>query len=133
MRLFAILVGIGAATSAIAHPGGLAADGCHNDRKNGGRHATARREDRHLRLIARSERWAALMAKKEYAVGEGLTEIFTQLMAYNMKKKSNRDDLIDSCAYDQKMIDNNWGIIREQAQGVQNFEATAKRETTSPI
>src|SRR3546814_19800656 len=59
MRLFAILVGIGAATSAIAHPGRLAADGCHNDRKNGGRHATARREARHLRLIARSERWAA--------------------------------------------------------------------------
>lgn len=25
-------------TSASAHPGGLAADGCHNDRKNGGRH-----------------------------------------------------------------------------------------------
>lgn len=24
--------------SANAHPGGLAADGCHNDRKNGGRH-----------------------------------------------------------------------------------------------
>ena len=23
---------------AIAHPGGLASDGCHNDRKNGGRH-----------------------------------------------------------------------------------------------
>ncbi|WP_083721106.1 excalibur calcium-binding domain-containing protein [Sphingopyxis sp. QXT-31] len=22
----------------MAHPGGLAADGCHNDRKNGGRH-----------------------------------------------------------------------------------------------
>ncbi|WP_223805369.1 excalibur calcium-binding domain-containing protein [Tsuneonella flava] len=26
------------AASASAHPGGLAADGCHNDRKNGGRH-----------------------------------------------------------------------------------------------
>ena len=25
-------------TPAAAHPGGLAADGCHNDRKNGGRH-----------------------------------------------------------------------------------------------
>ncbi|WP_255548286.1 excalibur calcium-binding domain-containing protein [Erythrobacter ani] len=25
-------------SSAGAHPGGLAADGCHNDRKNGGRH-----------------------------------------------------------------------------------------------
>lgn len=24
--------------TASAHPGGLAADGCHNDRKNGGRH-----------------------------------------------------------------------------------------------
>src|SRR3546814_9997643 len=53
--------------------------------------------------------------------------IFTQLMAYNMKKKSNRDDLIDSCAYGQQMIDNYLGIIMEQARGVQNFEATAKR------
>lgn len=25
-------------SAANAHPGGLAADGCHNDRKNGGRH-----------------------------------------------------------------------------------------------
>ncbi|ARU17446.1 calcium-binding protein [Croceicoccus marinus] len=24
--------------AAFAHPGGLASDGCHNDRKNGGRH-----------------------------------------------------------------------------------------------
>src|SRR3546814_649189 len=77
--------------------------------------------------IARIKAWVALMAKKEYAVGEGLTEIFTQLMAYNMKKKSNRDDLIDSCAYGQQMIDNYLGIIMEQARGVQNFEATAKR------
>ena len=27
-----------AGTTALAHGGGLAADGCHNDRKNGGRH-----------------------------------------------------------------------------------------------
>lgn len=27
-----------AATAALAHGGGLAADGCHHDRKNGGRH-----------------------------------------------------------------------------------------------
>jgi hypothetical protein len=26
------------ATAVSAHPGGLAADGCHHDRKNGGRH-----------------------------------------------------------------------------------------------
>jgi len=35
--LFVIAALIGP-TQAEAHPGGLAADGCHNDRKNGGRH-----------------------------------------------------------------------------------------------
>lgn len=33
-----ILAFTGLAPASIAHPGGLAADGCHNDRKNGGRH-----------------------------------------------------------------------------------------------
>jgi hypothetical protein len=32
------LVALAFAIPANAHPGGLAADGCHNDRKNGGRH-----------------------------------------------------------------------------------------------
>jgi hypothetical protein len=34
IALIAMLTG----AAASAHPGGLAADGCHNDRKNGGRH-----------------------------------------------------------------------------------------------
>ncbi|MEL0156353.1 excalibur calcium-binding domain-containing protein [Sphingopyxis sp.] len=41
MRHFAILcfcIGGLLPTSIAAHPGGLAADGCHNDRKSGGRH-----------------------------------------------------------------------------------------------
>ena len=41
MRLLVILWLVAlpvAATPAAAHGGGLAADGCHNDRKNGGRH-----------------------------------------------------------------------------------------------
>jgi Excalibur calcium-binding domain len=43
LLLAILLFGLGAlafaaTTSASAHPGGLAADGCHNDRKNGGRH-----------------------------------------------------------------------------------------------
>lgn len=29
---------LGPVNLVLAHPGGLAADGCHNDRKNGGRH-----------------------------------------------------------------------------------------------
>ena len=37
--LFASLIALFAIPAdAFAHPGGLAADGCHNDRKNGGRH-----------------------------------------------------------------------------------------------
>lgn len=41
--LAVMLLGLGALAFAApsplsAHPGGLAADGCHNDRKNGGRH-----------------------------------------------------------------------------------------------
>ena len=35
--VFVIASLVGPAQAA-AHPGGLAADGCHNDRKNGGRH-----------------------------------------------------------------------------------------------
>ena len=34
----ALLVGSLPAVPLLAHPGGLAGDGCHNDRKNGGRH-----------------------------------------------------------------------------------------------
>lgn len=35
----ASLIAVGLwATQVAAHPGGLAGDGCHNDRKNGGRH-----------------------------------------------------------------------------------------------
>lgn len=40
MRYFicAALLALAHTSIAWAHPGGLAADGCHNDRKNGGRH-----------------------------------------------------------------------------------------------
>lgn len=37
LALLGLAVGL-LAGPAPAHPGGLAADGCHNDRKNGGRH-----------------------------------------------------------------------------------------------
>lgn len=41
LHLFAVLLffsSLFAPAPADGHPGGLAADGCHNDRKNGGRH-----------------------------------------------------------------------------------------------
>ena len=36
--LIATIAFFAASAPSSAHPGGLAADGCHNDRKNGGRH-----------------------------------------------------------------------------------------------
>ncbi|MCK0127539.1 excalibur calcium-binding domain-containing protein [Erythrobacter sp. F6033] len=38
IALVAALISIALPEPASAHPGGLASDGCHNDRKNGGRH-----------------------------------------------------------------------------------------------
>lgn len=39
LRTIVLALGLGACSvTVVAHPGGLAADGCHNDRKNGGRH-----------------------------------------------------------------------------------------------
>lgn len=38
LSLFLTLALLVGPVKATAHPGGLAADGCHNDRKNGGRH-----------------------------------------------------------------------------------------------
>lgn len=35
---FSLALAVCAPGTSVAHPGGLAADGCHNDRKNGGRH-----------------------------------------------------------------------------------------------
>lgn len=54
--------------------------------------------------VARIDAWVSLMAAGEYAVYEGAVEIVTQLLGYSRKKKSNKDDLIDSCAYGPLML-----------------------------
>lgn len=61
--------------------------------------------------VARIKAWVGLMAKKEYAVYEGAVEITQQLLGYNMKKKSNRDDLIDSCAYGPQILMQYEGLL----------------------
>lgn len=61
--------------------------------------------------VARIRAWVAMMAKNEYAVYEGAVEITQQLLSYNMKKKSNRDDLIDSCAYGPQMLAQYEGLL----------------------
>jgi phage terminase large subunit-like protein len=67
--------------------------------------------------VARISAFVALMESQEYAIPEDDTEIVTQMMAYNMKKRSNKDDLIDSCAYGPIMMDQYLPLIMEQYSG----------------
>lgn len=67
--------------------------------------------------VGRIRAWVALMAKKEYAIPEYDVEITTQLLGYNMKKTSNTDDLIDSCAYGPQMLDLYLPLILAQSSG----------------
>lgn len=76
--------------------------------------------------VSRIKSWVALMAKGEYAIYEGAVEITTQLVEYNMKKKSNRDDLIDSCAYGPQMLMNYEGLLTAAYMG-SNFETQDAR------
>lgn len=61
--------------------------------------------------VSRIRSFVSLMAKREYAVYEGAVEITQQLLSYNMKKKSNRDDLIDSCAYGPQVLMQYEGLL----------------------
>lgn len=61
--------------------------------------------------VSRIKAWVSLMAKNEYAVYEGAVEVTQQLLGYNMRKKSNRDDLIDSCAYGPMMLMQYEGLL----------------------
>lgn len=68
--------------------------------------------------IARIKAFVGLMAKGEYGVYQGAVEFTTQLVNYNMKKKSNRDDLIDSTAYGPQMLLQYEGLLMSQYQGM---------------
>lgn len=76
--------------------------------------------------ISRIRAFVGLMAKKEYAIYEGAIEITTQALNYNMKKKSNKDDLLDSCAHGSTMLMQYEGLLITQYQGQQFEEQIAK-------
>lgn len=62
--------------------------------------------------IGRISAWVALMAAGEYAIPSGATDIVTQLLNFDMRKKNNKDDLIDSCAYGPQMLTQYEGLLR---------------------
>jgi hypothetical protein len=64
--------------------------------------------------ISRISSWVSLMSQGEYGIPEDDIEITNQLMGYNMRKKGNVDDLIDSCAYGPPMLAEFLPLIMEQ-------------------
>lgn len=74
--------------------------------------------------VSRISSWVALMARKEYAIAEGDIDITNQVLGYNLKKKAQRDDLIDSCAYGPQMIERYMGLIIEAYNGSKLGEPT---------
>lgn len=79
--------------------------------------------------VARIKSWVGLMASGEYAIYEGAIEIVTQMVNYNMKKKSNDDDLLDSCAYGPQVLLQYEGLLIAAYQG-SNYETPDVRYGT---
>lgn len=67
--------------------------------------------------VARISAWVSLMAKGDYAIPEYDVEIVNQLLSYNMKRNSNKDDLIDSCAYGPQILNMYEPLLIEQYNG----------------
>lgn len=68
--------------------------------------------------VGRIKSFVSLMANKEWAIPESDVDITTQLLQYNMRKKNNEDDIIDSCAYGPMMMESYLGLIEAMAAGV---------------
>lgn len=59
----------------------------------------------------------ALMSNEEWAIPEGDIDITNQILNYNLKKKDNTDDIIDSVAYGPFMMEDYLTLIMSQATG----------------
>jgi hypothetical protein len=59
-------------------------------------------EQKHARISA----WVSSMESENYAIPDTDIAIVHQLLQYDMTKRDNDDDLIDSCAYGPQMLEN---------------------------
>jgi hypothetical protein len=62
--------------------------------------------------------YVALMANKEWAIGEGDIDITTQIVNYDFRKKDQADDIIDSAAYGPSMHEAYSHLILAAAMGI---------------
>lgn len=74
--------------------------------------------------VQRIRAHVALMDSENYALTEGDIESTNQFMNYNMKKKSNKDDLIDAIAYGSTMMDDYLPVIIELFNGSRERDQT---------
>jgi hypothetical protein len=75
--------------------------------------------------VARIRAFITSMVNKEWAIPAGDIDITTQILNYNMLKKEQEDDIIDSCAYGPTMMETYHALIMAQAAGV---DLTAHQE-----
>lgn len=76
--------------------------------------------------ISRIKGFVNLMGKKEYAISEDMVTFITQMLAYNMTKRSNDDDLLDSSAYGPTMIQNYLPLIEAASSGMDDEDYFGK-------
>jgi hypothetical protein len=76
--------------------------------------------------IARIRGFMSMMGKKEYAIADDMLTFVTQALNYNMSKKSNVDDLLDSSAYGPQMVGNYLSLIMASTSGYTDEELLAQ-------
>ena len=82
--------------------------------------------------VARIRAFVALMANEEWAISDGDVDITSQLLEYNVKKKEQADDIIDSAAYGPMMMETYYPIIMAQAGGLE-VESSGRTQTSREI
>lgn len=83
--------------------------------------------------VGRIRSWVSLMAAGDYAIPRDAADIVTQVLSYDMRKDSNKDDLIDSCAYGPQMLERFGPLLRAAYSqgGVTPYRARFGTEITS--
>lgn len=67
--------------------------------------------------MSRMRSYVALMAAKEWAIGQDDVDLTTQILEIDFGKKEQPDDILDSAAYGPPMMDQFLGLIMAQAAG----------------
>lgn len=73
--------------------------------------------------------FVSMMANKEWAIPEGDVSITTQILSYDMRKKDQRDDIIDSCAYGPIMMEDYLATIMASATNDEDSNSDVKHGT----